>query len=124
MVESAAEAEFSALGDAGAPSAADALIEQMGLLWDLEVARVHGDAREKAEAQERLQAFADEDAKAPTTGPKALLGRTVFVAGANGRLGARVCRLLLRMGCTVRAGVRGTEKTEDFARLSYEERAR
>jgi len=105
----------------GAASSPEKLIEQMGHLWDLEVARVRGEVKEGAETQARLQALAGgPDAATPTVGPKALLGKTVFVAGANGRTGARIVKLLLRMGCTVRAGVRGTEKVEDFARLSYE----
>ena len=51
-----------------------------------------------------------------------LEGCTVVVAGANGRVGSMVCRHLLRTqpGVRVRALVRSADRTEDYARLSYE----
>lgn len=68
----------------------------------------------------RLQDLAGPGGQVPKVGRKCFAGRTVFVAGANGRLGSRVVRMLLRRGCRVRAAVRGTEKVEDYSRLSYE----
>ena len=46
----------------------------------------------------------------------------MVVAGANGRVGSMVCRHLLRTqpGVRVRALVRSADRTEDYARLSYE----
>ena len=42
----------------------------------------------------------------------ALDNSTVFVAGATGRLGARIVRELLSQGFKVRAGVRNMEKAD------------
>ena len=42
----------------------------------------------------------------------------MFVAGATGRLGARVVRELLGAGYRVRAGVRSAEKADDFIQIA------
>jgi len=126
MQEQGAAAEGSPTGstsiDVSNQDAQQKLREQMKLLWDLEVAMVHKDFKDGAIVQDKLRKIAGggDDVPIPRVGPKSLLGKTVFVAGANGRLGSRVCKLLLRRGCTVRASVRGTEKVEDYSRLSYE----
>lgn len=52
----------------------------------------------------RLQNVMGSEKPIPKVGPRSLAGRTVFVAGANGRLGSMIVRLLLRKGCRVRAG--------------------
>ncbi|GAB4814594.1 hypothetical protein N2152v2_001640 [Parachlorella kessleri] len=43
---------------------------------------------------------------------------TIFVAGATGRLGARIVRELLSQGYRVRAGVRSIDKAENFVRTA------
>jgi len=89
MLEQAADA--SPLPEAA--SEPEKLIEQMGLLWELEVARVQEEPKAGAEVQARLQELAGgPDGATPAVGPKALLGKTVFVAGANGRTGARIVK--------------------------------
>lgn len=42
----------------------------------------------------------------------------MFVAGATGRLGARIVRELLGQGFKVRAGVRSAEKAENFLSIA------
>ncbi len=52
------------------------------------------------------------------TPPNTLPNTQVFVAGATGRLGARVVRELLSQGFSVRAGVRSADKAAEWKSLA------